>query len=98
MGLITNWTMVAHNNAFDLEMIPELKEAENLHLDMLRFARQIYKKGEVGHKEQLLTSHKSQELRYWLNIKVDTGDLQAHHYLFYQTTNENNFLTCLFLL
>ena len=78
MGLITNWTMVAHNNAFDLEMIPELKEAENLHLDMLRFARQIYKKGEVGHKEQLLTSHKSQELRYWLNIKVDTGDLQAH--------------------
>lgn len=50
MGLITNWTMVAHNNAFDLEMIPELKEAENLHLDMLRFARQIYKKGEVDTK------------------------------------------------
>lgn len=78
MKIIDNWTMVAHNNAFDLEMLPELKESKNLHLDMLRFARQIYKKGDRGHKEQLLTSHKSQELRYWLNIKVDTGDLQAH--------------------
>lgn len=78
MSIVNKWTMVAHNNAFDLEMIPELKVSDNLHLDMLRFARQIYKKGDKGHKDQLLTSHKSQELRYWLNIKVDTGDLQAH--------------------
>lgn len=78
MSLVDNWVMVAHNNAFDLEMIPELKTSNNLHIDMLRFARQIYKKGEPGLKGQELSSHQSQELRYWLNLKIDTGDLQAH--------------------
>lgn len=76
--LIEDWTMVAHNNEFDLKMLPELKNSNNCQLDMLRFARQIYKKGELGHKDQALSSHQSQELRYWLNLKIDTGDLQAH--------------------
>jgi DNA polymerase III epsilon subunit-like protein len=71
-------TLVAHNINFDLDMLPILKERNNLKLDVLKFAKQIYKIGELGHKNQDLRSYKSQELRYWLNIKIDTMGLQAH--------------------
>jgi len=75
---IENTVLVAHNIDFDLNMLPTLKEKENPKIDSLRFARHIYRIGDLGHKEQDLTSHKSQELRYWLNIKIDTMGLQAH--------------------
>lgn len=75
---IQNWTLVAHNISFDVGMVPDVNDLDNLQLDMLRFARQIYKKGDLGYKDMPLTSHKSQELRYWLNIKVDTMGLNAH--------------------
>lgn len=71
-------TLVAHNIDFDLGMLPILQEKNNLKLDVLKFAKQIYKIGELGYKNQDLRSYKSQELRYWLNIKIDTMGLQAH--------------------
>lgn len=70
--------LVAHNIQFDLNMLPTLQESTNVKIDCLRFARHIFKIGDIGHKEQDLRSHKSQELRYWLGIKVDTMGLQAH--------------------
>lgn len=75
---IDNTILVAHNIEFDLNMLPTLREKENPKLDSLRFVRHIFKLGELGLKEQELTSHKMQELRYWLNLKVDTMGLQAH--------------------
>ena len=75
---IEDSALIAHNIEFDLEMLPSLKERSNLKLDCLRFARKIYKIGDLGYKNQDLRSHKSQELRYWLNIKVDTMGLKAH--------------------
>lgn len=75
---IDGCALVAHNIGFDLNMLPTLNEKSNLKIDCLRFARQIYKIGELGHKQQDLRSHKSQELRYWLGIKIDTMGLQAH--------------------
>lgn len=75
---IENTILVAHNIDFDLNMLPTLKEMDNIKIDSLRFAKHIYRIGDLGHKEQDLTSHKSQELRYWLNIKIDTMGLQAH--------------------
>lgn len=75
---IKNTVLVAHNIAFDLNMLPTLKEKPNPKIDSLRFARHIYRIGDLGYKNQDLTSHKSQELRYWLNVKIDTMGLQAH--------------------
>lgn len=70
--------LVAHNISFDLQMLPSLNDLPNIKIDSLRFVRHIFKLGELGLKEQELTSHKMQELRYWLNLKVDTMGLQAH--------------------
>lgn len=75
---IKDTVLVAHNIQFDLNMLPTVDEKNNLKLDCLRFARHIFKIGDLGHKNQDLRSHKSQELRYWLGIKVDTMGLQAH--------------------
>lgn len=75
---IKNTVLVAHNIMFDLNMLPTLKELNNPKIDSLRFARHVYRIGDLGHKGQDLTSHKSQELRYWLNVKIDTMGLQAH--------------------
>ena len=77
---IEDTVLVAHNIDFDLNMLPTLKEKVKVNpkIDSLRFARHIYRIGDLGYKEQDLTSHKSQELRYWLNIKIDTMGLQAH--------------------
>lgn len=78
LDYIGSSALVAHNIEFDLNMIPELKTMVNPKLDTLRFARQIFKIGDIGHKGHDLRSHKSQELRYWLGIKIDTMGLQAH--------------------
>lgn len=69
--------VVAHNIEFDLNMIPSLKDQSNFKLDVLRFARQLLKIGDIrdGHD---LRSHKSQELRYWFNLDIDTMGLPAH--------------------
>lgn len=75
---IDDSVFVAHNIAFDLNMLPVLQTMDNPKLDTLRFARQIFKIGDIGHKGHDLRSHKSQELRYWLGIKIDTMGLQAH--------------------
>jgi len=78
LDYIGDSALVAHNIEFDLNMLPTLKTMVNPKLDTLRFARQIFKIGDIGHKGHDLRSHKSQELRYWLGIKVDTMGLQAH--------------------
>lgn len=75
---IKDTVLVAHNIEFDLNMLPSFKELENAKIDSLRFVRHIFKIGEPGYKMQELSSHKMQELRYWLNLKVDTMGLQAH--------------------
>lgn len=75
---IKDTVLIAHNIQFDLNMLPTVAESSNLKMDCLRFARHIFKVGDLGYKNQDLRSHKSQELRYWLNIKVDTMGLQAH--------------------
>jgi DNA polymerase III epsilon subunit family exonuclease len=75
---VNNTILVAHNIEFDLNMLPTFRELDNPKLDTLRFVRHIFKIGEPGYKEQELSSHKMQELRYWLNIHVDTMGLQAH--------------------
>lgn len=75
---IDDSVLVAHNIGFDLNMLPVLKEMPNPKLDTLRFVRQIFKIGDIGYKGHDLRSHKSQELRYWLGIKIDTMGLQAH--------------------
>jgi DNA polymerase III epsilon subunit-like protein len=78
LDYIGDSVLVAHNIAFDLNMLPVLQTMPNLKLDTLRFARQIFKIGDIGYKGHDLRSHKSQELRYWLGIKIDTMGLQAH--------------------
>lgn len=75
---IDDGVLVAHNISFDLNMLPSLQTMPNLKLDTLRFARQIFKIGDIGYKGHDLRSHKSQELRYWLGIKIDTMGLQSH--------------------
>lgn len=75
---IDDSVLVAHNINFDLNMLPILKEKDNEKIDTLRFARQFFKIGDIGYKGHDLRSHKSQELRYWLGIKIDTMGLQAH--------------------
>ncbi len=78
LAYVDNTVLLAHNINFDLNMLPVLKEKDNPKLDTLRFARQIYKIGDIGYKGHDLRSHKSQELRYWMGIKIDTMGLQAH--------------------
>ncbi len=78
LDYIGDSVLVAHNINFDLNMLPVLKEKQNEKIDTLRFARQIYKIGDLGYKGHDLRSHKSQELRYWMGIKIDTMGLQAH--------------------
>ncbi len=78
LDYVDNTVLLAHNINFDLNMLPVLKEEDNPNIDTLRFARQIYKIGDIGYKGHDLRSHKSQELRYWLGIKIDTMGLQAH--------------------
>lgn len=78
LDYIGDSVLVAHNISFDLNMLPVLQTMPNLKLDTLRFARQIFKIGDIGYKGHDLRSHKSQELRYWLGIKIDTMGLQAH--------------------
>ncbi len=78
LNYVDNTVLLAHNINFDLNMLPVLKEKDNPTIDTLRFARQIYKIGDLGYKGHDLRSHKSQELRYWLGIKIDTMGLQAH--------------------
>lgn len=75
---IKDTVLVAHNIQFDLNMLPTLIETDNVKLDCLNFAKHIFKIGDKGLKGQDLYSHKSQELRYWLDIKIDTMGLQAH--------------------
>lgn len=78
LDYVDGTVLLAHNINFDLNMLPILKEKENPKIDTLRFARQIFKIGDIGYKGHDLRSHKSQELRYWLGIKIDTMGLQAH--------------------
>lgn len=75
---IKGTVLLAHNINFDLNMLPVLKELELPKLDTLRFARHVYKIGDLNEKGQDLRSHKSQELRYWMDLDVDTMGLQAH--------------------
>lgn len=70
--------LVAHNIKFDLQMLPEFENLDNPKLDTLRLAKHVYQIGELGYKDQDLRSYKCQELRYWLNINVDTMGLPAH--------------------
>lgn len=78
LSYIEGTVLLAHNINFDLNMLPILKDKENPKIDTLRFARKIYKIGDIGYKGHDLRSHKSQELRYWLGINIDTMGLQAH--------------------
>jgi len=78
LNYIDDSVLVAHNIEFDLNMLPALKEKPNYKLDTLKFAKRLFKIGDIGHKGHDLRSYKSQELRYWLGIKVDTMGLQAH--------------------
>lgn len=71
-------SLVAHNIKFDLAMLPEFEALDNPKIDTLRLAKHIFQIGELGYKDQDLRSYKCQELRYWLNIKVDTMGLPAH--------------------
>jgi exodeoxyribonuclease X len=70
--------LVAHNIDFDLGMVPEVNNPNYLKLDMLRLSRKVFKKNELGHNEMPLTSHKIQEIRWWLNVEVDTLGFEAH--------------------
>ncbi len=70
-----NTILVAHNAPYDQGMLPFLP---NQWIDMLRFAKQIWKKGDLNEDGVDLSSHKSQELRYWLKLDVDTKDMPAH--------------------
>lgn len=75
---IENTILVAHNIEFDLNMLPSLREKDNITVDSLRLVRQVFEIGEIGIKNHDLRSHKMQELRYWLALDVDTMGLQAH--------------------
>lgn len=70
--------LCAHNDAFDLEMLPSFKELPEYKIDTLRFAKKVYKVGELNDKGQDLSSMKLQEIRYWLGLDVDTNGQPAH--------------------
>lgn len=75
---VKNTVLCAHNDAFDLEMLPSFKELPEFKLDTLKLAKKVYRVGELNHKGQDLTSMKLQEIRYWLDLDVDTMGQQAH--------------------
>lgn len=68
--------IVAHNAAFDISMLPELKT--NPVIDTLRLARHLWPKGTLNGKNQPLVNHQQQTIRYWLGLKIDTMGLAAH--------------------
>ena len=69
--------LVAHNAPFDISMMPFLKDQPTI--CSLRLARHVWERGALNNLGQNLTSHKSQELRYWLGFyQIDTLGLAAH--------------------
>lgn len=72
---------VAHNISFDYSMVPDIKKEDSLSLDTLDFSKKLYKIGELNDDGMPLTSHKMQELRYWLKVEVDTMGYDAHRAL-----------------
>lgn len=73
---LENSIVCAHNAQFDLNKLPFIK---NLSVCTLKLARLILPLGEVNSKGLPLTSHKVQEIRYWLGLeKIDTMGLAAH--------------------
>lgn len=72
---------VAHNIAFDYSMIPDIQNEQSVSIDTLDFARKLYKIGDLNEDSMPLTSHKMQELRYWLKVDVDTMGFEAHRAL-----------------
>lgn len=76
-----NTVHVAHNISFDYSMIPEIKTDDSLSLDTLDLARKLYKIGDLNEDGMPLTSHKMQEIRYWLKVDVDTMGFEAHRAL-----------------
>ena len=85
---------IAHNISFDYSMIPELKD-KNSFIDTLIFAKKLYKIGDFNEDNMPLTSHKMQELRYWLKIEVDTMGFEAHRALADILVTANVFKTML---
>lgn len=68
--------LMAHNAKFDLGMLPLW--AERQHLCTLRLAKRLWPKGSKNNKGMPLCSHQQQEIRYWLGLRIDTGNLAAH--------------------
>lgn len=66
----------AHNAPFDLAMLPSWARYECL--DTLRLMRHVWSVGDLNQRGQPLGSHTMQELRYWLDVEVDTLGLAAH--------------------
>lgn len=75
---VKDTVLCAHNDAFDLEMLPSFKELPEFKLDTLKLAKKVYKVGELNTKGQDLSSMQLQEIRYWLGLEVDTQGQQAH--------------------
>lgn len=75
---VKDTVIIAHNAPFDQGMLPFLNNSSFKWLDSLRLARHIWHIGDLNSKGLNLTSHKCQELRYWLNLEVDTMGLAAH--------------------
>ena len=69
-------TIIAHNSPFDMSMLPFLQR-ENV-IDSLRLARHMWAYGDKNEDGLELTSHKAQEIRYWLKLEVDTKNRGAH--------------------
>ena len=70
--------LCAHNDSFDLEMLPSFKLLPEFKLDTLKLAKKVYKVGELNSRGQDLSSMKLQEIRYWLGLEVDTMGQLAH--------------------
>lgn len=75
---VQNTILCAHNDAFDLEMLPSFKDMPEFKIDTLRLAKKVYKIGELNQRGQDLSSMKLQEIRYWLDLDVDTKGESAH--------------------
>jgi exodeoxyribonuclease X len=68
--------LMAHNAPFDLAMLPALLGRP--YLCTLRMCRHLWQKGEENRDGFPLMSHQQQEIRYWLDLEVDTMGLAAH--------------------
>lgn len=75
---VKNTVLCAHNDAFDLEMLPSFKDMPEYKIDTLKLAKKVYKIGELNERGQDLSSMKLQEIRYWLGLEVDTFGQLAH--------------------